>query len=188
MTRIQKASVYLLSIFNILLIVLPLKTIMPWILVETGQTTNDFAEGFYLTTIQTPEKLVKLSEVDWTLLSETIAISSSILGILPLFLSLFVLKAIFHNYKNGEIFSMENTRYYSRLGWLFFLNALLIKPISDSLMVLAVTLSNPPGHRYITIGFGTPNLEAIFCGIIVIVISWVMSEASKLHNEQKYTI
>jgi hypothetical protein len=32
------------------------------------------------------------------------------------------------------------------------------------------------------------SLIAIFCGAVIIVISWVMLEASKLHDEQKFTV
>ncbi len=86
------------------------------------------------------------------------------------------------------IFSTTNAILYKKLGWLFFWDALLIHSLSHTLMVLAVTLTNPPGHRWISVQFGTPNLEALFCGVLLIVISWVMHEASKLHDEQKFTI
>jgi hypothetical protein len=108
--------------------------------------------------------------------------------LLPFLLSLLVLKSIFKNYQQGEIFSTANALHYKKLGWLFFLDALLIKSLSNTLLVLAVTLTNPPGHRWITISYGTPNLKALFCGMLVIIISWVMLEASKLHDDQQFTI
>lgn len=47
---------------------------------------------------------------------------------------------------------------------------------------------NPPGHRYLSISFGTPNLSSLFYGVLVIVVSWVMREASELHDEHTFTI
>ena len=55
-------------------------------------------------------------------------------------------------------------------------------------MILMATLSNPPGHRYISLNFGTPNLEVLFWGMLVIVISWIMAEGYKLQKDQDLTI
>ncbi|GAO97677.1 hypothetical protein Cva_00313 [Caedimonas varicaedens] len=191
MDRIQKVSSYLLIIFNVLLIALPLLIILQWIFIETkitdvGSVINFF--GTFERTIQTPEGFVNLSTIHWTPPLKILGLSSDILGLLPLLLSLFVLKSIFRNYQQGEIFSTANATHYRSLGWLFFLDALLIKSLSNTLLVLAVTFTNPPGHRYLTVSFGTPNMKPLFCGILVIVISWVMLEASKLQDEQKFTI
>ena len=97
-------------------------------------------------------------------------------------------KVIFSNYKIGEIFNLDNAKYYNFLGWMFFIHAVIAKPISEGLMVLAVTLANPVGERYISISFGTPNLASIFYGIIVLVVSWVMLEAAKIKEEQSLII
>ena len=56
------------------------------------------------------------------------------------------------------------------------------------LIILMATLSNPPGHRYISLNFGTPNLEVLFWGMLVIVISWIMAEGYKLQKDQDLTI
>jgi hypothetical protein len=191
MSRIQKVSSYLLIVFNVLLVALPLLVIFQWIFIETkitdvGSFINFF--GLLERTVGTPEGLVNLSTIHWTPFLKFLGASSDILGVLPLLLSLFVLKSIFRNYQNGEFFSTANATHYRRLGWLFFLDALLITSLSNTLLVMAVTLSNPPGHRYITVSVGTPNMKALFCGILVIVISWVMLEASKIYDDQEFTI
>lgn len=193
MHRIQKISSYLLIVFNVLIITLPFSAVITWLFIETEFVKNIISNSFLFKQIQTPEGFVNLSQIKWTLTSKTIGFSASALGLLPIFLSLFSLKSIFQNYQKGKIFTITNAQHYRRLGIFFFLDALLATSIADMLMVLAATLSNPPGHRYISISFGTPNIEALFCGILVcgilvIVISWVMLEASKLHEEQQLTI
>jgi hypothetical protein len=110
------------------------------------------------------------------------------ISLLPIFLSFFVFKAIFKNYRKGDFFTAINAGYYRYLGWLFFLEALLAKPLSDGLMMVTVTLSNPSGHRHLALSWGIPSLEVLFCGTLLIVISWVMLEASKLQDEQKLTV
>ena len=188
MNKIQKISAYLLVIFNLLIIAIPMLIIAQWLLIDTGIIKNLLAQGLLQQPVQTPEGIVNLSNIHWTSFLKMIGLSGNILGILPIFLSLFIFKSIFQNYQKGEIFTVSNATCYKYLGWLFFLNALLAKPLSDLFMVLTVTLSNPPGHRYLTLAFGTPNIEALFCGMLFIVISWIMLEASKLHDEQKFTI
>jgi hypothetical protein len=191
MDRIQKVSSYLLIVFNVLLIALPLLAIIQWLFIELKiSDVPSFINFFGLLerTVQTPEGIVNLSTIHWTPLLKILGFSADILNLIPLILSLFVLKSIFRNYQKGEIFSMANATQYRRLGWLFLLDALLIKSLSNTLLVLAVTLTNPPGHRYITVSFGTPNMTALFCGILVIVISWVMLEGYKLQEEQKLTV
>ena len=182
MSKIQKISNYLLMVFNVLLIVIPLFVVLQWLLIDT-HTIKILLESVLLhAPISTPEGYVDLSTVKWTLFTKTIGFCASILSLIPVYLSLFALKSTFKNYQQGSIFSLVNAKHYQYLGWLFLLNALFAKPISDMLMVIAVTLSNLPGHRYISISFGIPNLEAVFCGILLIVISWVMLEASKIHD------
>ena len=191
MNRIQKVSSHLLLIFSILLSAVPLLTMIQWIFISTK--TSDVSDvinffGIFEKTIQTPEGYVNLSNVSWTPLLQLLGFGADMIGLLPFLISLFILKAIFKNYQKGEIFSVRNAIQYRRLGGLFLLDALLIKSLSQTLMVLSVTLTNPPGHRYLTISFGTPNLTSLFYGILVIIVSWVMLEASKLHDEHKFTI
>jgi len=71
---------------------------------------------------------------------------------------------------------------------LFFLNALLAKPIVGALHSVAATFANPVGQRFVSISFGTPNVYDIFCGILVMVISWVMLETSKINEDNRYTV
>ncbi|OJW53390.1 MAG: hypothetical protein BGO67_01420 [Alphaproteobacteria bacterium 41-28] len=188
MHPIQKVSSYLIWIFNVLLIAFPLWIVSIWILVKWAPFKNLIAQGFISTPIQTPEGLINLAHLKLTPLSWSIGIFGAFVSIVPLFLGLLVLKHLFQNYRDGNIFSLENAQKYKYLGWLFLLDGLLAKPICDMLLILSATLSNPTGHRYISINFGTPNLEVLFSGVLVIVISWVMAEGYKLQEDQSLTI
>ncbi|MBS0186168.1 MAG: DUF2975 domain-containing protein [Proteobacteria bacterium] len=188
MNRIQRMSTYLLVVFNFLLWLLPVSSLFFWFFVDTPFLRDLVVRGIIATPIQTPEGLISLADLHWTPLSKTLGFVGSALSILPLFLGLFVLKSIFKNYQKGEVFITQNALYYKRLGILFFLDALLAKPLSGVFEILAVTCANEPGHQYITLSFGTPSIDSLFCGLLVIVISWVMVEASKLQDDQKFTI
>ena len=188
MNRIRKVSTFLLILLNSLLVAMPVFFTVLWLCIETGPIKEVIQSGALLSPVHTPEGLINLAAVPWTTLAKAMGFTAFILSALPLWLGLFALKDIFKNYQNGAIFTGFNARRYNYVGWLFFFNALLIKPFGDALMVVAVTLTNPPGHRYITFGFGSPTFGALFCGAIIVVISWVMMEASKLHDEQQFTI
>lgn len=77
---------------------------------------------------------------------------------------------------------------YRWLGVLFFVDAFIARPLSDTLTVLGVTLTNGPGHRYLTVTWGTPNLEALFVGLVIIVIAQIMYLAVQMNDDQQYTI
>lgn len=187
MSSIQKVSSYMFVVFAVLIAALPVIEILKWIFIDV-----DFVKNFpwpnFMPTVITPEGPVNLANVPWSFRSKMIGFLSSLISLVPLYISLFSLRSIFRNYKVGDIFTSVNARHYRLMGGLFFLNALLIKPLSEMLMILSVTLHNPPGHRYISLGFGTPNLESMFYGAIIIVISWIMLEAAKLREDQDFTI
>jgi hypothetical protein len=189
MHHIQKVSTYFIWLFNLLLIVIPVLALSYWVLLDWEPFRYLTLQGLFSDNpIITPEGPVKLSHLKLTPLSLSIGILGSLLYSLPIFLGVLVLKHLFQNYKKGVIFSPKNVKNYKYLGWILFLDALFVKPIGNMLLILAATLSNAPGHRYISISFGTPSLESIFYGLLIIVISWIMAEGYKLQEEQNLTI
>lgn len=191
MNRIQRISSYLLLVFNILIVMVPLLFTVQWIFISlktsgVSAATNFF--GMLEKTIQTPEGYVNLSTVPWTPMLKLFGFCADLIGALPFLISLFFLKRLFSHYKDGEIFTRRNAILYRKLGVLYLMDALFITSLSQTLMILAVTMTNPPGHRYLSISFGTPNLSSLFYGTLVVIVSWVMLEASRLHDEHKFTI
>ena len=91
---------------------------------------------------------------------------------------------IFRNYLKGEVFSVRNALHYRTISWIFFWDALLIKSLSHTLLVFAVTFSNPPGHRYFSVSFGSPNFKILVIAWIFLMISQVMMEGSRLQEKQ----
>lgn len=191
MTKIQKISSYLLVVFNILIVMIPLFLSVQWIFVSLKTTDVPDVINFFgmlEKTIHTPEGYVNLSNISWTPLLKLLGFCAELIAVSPFLVSLFFLKKLFVHYRNGEIFTKRNAILYRKLGLLYLIDALFIKSLSETLIVLAVTLTNPPGHRYLSISFGTPNLSSLFYGVLIIIVSWIMSEANKLHDEHKFTI
>ena len=196
MTKIQKTSSYLLVIFNCLLVYLPLNIILFWTFIDADSMKNlfngDWGHGFGWESTSllanTPDGPINMISVKWTVISKAIGFGSAALGTLPTFLGVLALRSVFKNYKKGDVFNVVNAIRYRYIGWLFVLSSLITKPISDGLLTFATTHSNAPGHRYLTLSFGTTDLGTVFYGVMIIIISWVMLEASKLQEEQKFTI
>lgn len=186
MNRIRKTSSYLIGLFNLLIITLPVAYSLFWLCIGTSWIPHFIVQGLF--PLQTPQGVILLSKVAWTPLTKIIGFGSDLIGQLPFFIGLLVLRSIFKNYKHGAIFTIDNASSFSKLGWLFLAQAFITTPLSRSLLMIAATFSNHPGHRYLSIEFGTYSIESLFCGIIMIIISWVMLEASKLQEEQTFTI
>ena len=184
MTKIQKVSSYIVLVLNIWLIVFPLQIVMGYLFVN-GVFNEFFLSNGWSLTITDSDKTIDLTKIDWTILTRLLDISSEVLASLPFFLALLVLRSIFQNYKRGEIFSTNNAVKYRYLGLLYCLDALLIAPISHLIGYLALTCNS---DCIISLQFETSNVSDLFFGICVIIISWVMVEASKLNDEQKFTV
>ncbi len=188
MDKIKKVSSYLIAVFNFLLISIPVFYTLRWTAGDWKVVQFLKECDFLKYNVETPEGMVDLTTQTFTPLSWAIGYGAGILGFIPLLLGLLALKRLFKNYKKNSIFSYENAKEYRLLGWLFFFNAVFFKPLSNTMLVLSATLSNPPGHRYISLNFGTPNLEDLLCAFIILVISWVMAEGYKLKEDQSLTI
>jgi len=186
MNKIKKISFYARRVLAVLIFVLPVFIILQWMLL----LSYEFYQSL-LTTLSydwTSRELVGLNDVVWTWLTRTIACCSQLVAIAPFLGILYYFGKVFHRYERGEIFTMENAKSYYNIGRLLFFDALLAQPLSGALWTLATTLSNPVGERSMRVSIGTPNLHAIFTGLLVIFISWIMIEGYKIQNEQKLTI
>ncbi|HLD95255.1 MAG TPA: hypothetical protein VI959_01250, partial [Alphaproteobacteria bacterium] len=103
------------------------------------------------TTIKTPQGLVSCNNINWTFFTKILAYSSYLISKLATVLELVFLIKIFNNYHVGELFNLTNTRLYKKLSLIFMIDALLITPLTQTLGMLAATLTNPPGERILYI-------------------------------------
>ena len=112
--------------------------------------------------------------------TEMIPLAAMIYGLLKL-------RELFHLYETGLIFTDKNVACFRSLG-----RALIAWVICDlvknSLLSVVLTLPNPPGHRIITLGLYSADFAAIFVGIVILIIAWVMDEARKIQEDQALII
>ena len=94
---------------------------------------------------------------------------------------------LFKNYEKGHVFTIDNVQSYKNLAYSLF--AWVIAGFFyDALISLVLSFNNPPGHRLIAISFESPEFVALITGAILLIISYVMQEAHKLSDENKFTI
>lgn len=184
-----KISHYLQIIFKILSIVTFIYIIVLWVFIDNKSFL------YFLSLVQnnlsvfvTPNETINFFTMHHSLLSKSLGFAASLVGSAPYILCYYALHKLFANYSKGKIFINENLNIYKNLGRIIFINGLVCIPLSDSLMVLAATINNAAGQRTLTLGFGTPNIEAILSGFVVMVIAWVMSQANDLSHEQQLTV
>ena len=189
MNNIKKLSRILLLALNALIVLTPLALVAWWIMAYLKSAgLIDLSLACIEQVVHTPDGFVNLFSVTWTPRLWLLGLLSDVISIAPFWLSLFLLKRLFTNYANSDIFTRSNALIYRSLGYLLLIDALVTKLLSETLLVVAATLANPNGSGYLTFSFGTPSLASLFYSLIVIVVSQVMLEASRLHDEQQLTI
>lgn len=186
MDKIQKISSYLLFALNVMLVAVPLFIIGTWYFIDT-YTMNEFSSMFLQSSFQIEDGMTA-TPIEWSLSAKMLGLVGHIINLLPLYLSVFVLKSIFKNYKTGEIFTTDNAIHYKHIGWLAFLDALFADPIGNAIMIMSTTLSPSLAKYNIDIIYDYPSIEGLFSGAVFIVISLVMFEASKLQEESQLTV
>jgi len=92
------------------------------------------------------------------------------------------LRQLFASYAQGQVFSQEPLRHLNNVA-----NALFLGVLADFLMQAPISyllsLANPPGHREISLGFGSNDAAQLFIAGTVLVIARVMAEAGRVADE-----
>lgn len=183
MNKIKIVSFYVARFLDFMMIILPVYVVLRWIFTDAALLLP-----YEIAKMHSHQGMICFDQITWTPRSQIIASASQLISIAPLLGILYFLSKVFHRYEIGEIFTLRNAQSYYQIGKLLFLDALITQPISGGLWTLATTLSNSIGHRYINISIGTPNLMAVLMGLLVVFISWVMIEGSKIQDEQQLII
>lgn len=100
---------------------------------------------------------------------------------------LYNLAVLFGGYARGEVFTPGSVRRIRRVGVLLLVREAL-NPFFGAAMTIALTISNPPGHRMVSVGLGSSNLTMLVTALMIIVVAHIMDQARELHEESMLTI
>lgn len=186
--KIQKISKPFIIIFFVLLFIIPVFEFLQWFILGLYpfqailEVLGIVKHAFY------KYSLIDIYNMQFTFNQKLLGFLGGVVDLIALLLGLILLIKLFKNYNKGIIFSISNTIYFKYLGYLFFIDGLVTKPIANGLKSLAITLNNPKGHKVISVTFSMINLETIFCGAIIIVIAKVMDIGYRMQEEQRLVI
>ena len=113
-------------------------------------------------------------------LGSLVLAASSALGIA----TLWQLWSLFGLYASGHVFERASVTRLRRFAWATLAFA-LAQPLLAGAMVLALTLSNPPGRRMLTLGIGGHDYMSVLVAAVLIAIATVMSDAVRLAEENE---
>jgi hypothetical protein len=183
MNRIKKVSLFFRIVFQIIFVGLPILFIMSWVyapnelglligIIRLNAIPSAYSHSI-LHTLSASEKSLG-------------CLVSTIPFLVEMFVIYFLIK-LFKLYEQGEIFSIQHVKYIRNIGYALLIGQ-LIQPFYQFAMGLVLTLNNPPHHRYATITLDQTNIGILLTALLVILISWIMAEGCKLHEEQQLTV
>jgi len=183
MNKIKRVSLFFRIIFQIIFIALPISLIASWIVAPSELV---LLMGFIkFNAIPPPYSGGILHQLS---ISEKIigCLVSSIPMIIEMTILFFLIK-LFKLYEKREIFSLRNVKTIRNIGYALLI-AQLIDPIYQFVMGFVLTIHNPPHYHYAKITLDQTNIGVLLTALLVILISWIMAEGSKLREEQQLTI
>ena len=172
--RIQRVSSKFLRLFTVLIVSIPIFTVLFWLFF------NYLPIGLTMGLPVIGSNALSLTGISLAILVSVIPVSVAVYG-------LNILKELFELYENAIVFSSRNVKCFRRLGYTLIL-WVFSNMVFVTLISVVLTYNNPIGERLIVAQFGTSDLATIIMGAIVVLVSWVMLEASKLETEQAYTV
>lgn len=178
--RITVASRRLRYTCTALVFFLPLVNILFW----------TFFNQFYFSASTGPASMVPLPVQVSQELSGAIrllAIATEMIPMMPMIYGLVKLKELFRLYENGHIFTTGNVACFRSLGRTL-IAWVLCNVVKNSLLSVVLTLPHPPGQRIITLGLYSSEFTAVFVGIVILIIAWVMDEARMIQEDQALII
>lgn len=170
--RVQKTSQLLFYFYSALLVTIPIGVAAYW------GTLNQHSWGL-------PRAVSQLTLEQVQPFAPSILVIGFLVSLLPasvLMYGIFQLRKLFRLYSQGSVFTLENSACMRNLS----IALLLWTPahlLFDGLISFVLTKDNTAGNRFISLGIQEPELLALSLGLIFLVISWVMVEACKLHEE-----
>lgn len=182
MSKIQKQSGRARILFQSLFALLPFFVCYYWLTVDTQYD--------YLTSlgiIQSSYEISNYTQLPLTLTTRVLASIASLMLCAVIMYALKILIRLFRNYEQNEIFSLQNTMCYQKLGCsLFYWVGASV--IYGALISVILSFNNPPGERIISVSFEGIDLLTIVLGFMILIISWVMKEGFILADENFHTI
>jgi Protein of unknown function (DUF2975) len=174
LSHIQQVSDKFRLLFNVLIFSIPVLILTYWLFF------NDLPIGF-------KSELPVAASLPLPLSTLCLGILVSFIPACVVIFGIATLKELFTLYENAIFFSTKNVKCFRRLGYIL-ISWTFANMMFTTLISLVISFNNPAGQRMISFGFDVADIANLIIGAVVVVVSWVMNEASKLEDEQAYTV
>lgn len=84
----------------------------------------------------------------------------------------------------GRCFSADAVSSFRTFAWAAVAYG-IAAPIERTLVILAMTLGNPPGERMLSIGISSDHLLALFVGLLFVAVAHMFREGQRLAEENE---
>lgn len=107
----------------------------------------------------------------------------SLIPAVMLLMVFYFLIKLFRLYEKNEIFSLNNIYYLRVVATTVVIGELIFLPIYQGLLSLVLTWHYRPHFVIITV-----NFSILLLSLLLVLISWIMTEGYQLQEEQKYIV
>jgi hypothetical protein len=119
--------------------------------------------------------------------SDTMVLLAGVIALVPVVLVILALwqaRKLFRLYRGRQIFAPVIPGILFNLGYLAF-GAAAAGIITRSLIILCLTIENPPGQRHLAIGFSTGEILSLIAGLLLFAFSLVVKESQRIAAENE---
>jgi hypothetical protein len=99
-------------------------------------------------------------------------------------LALWQVRQLFGLYRQGRIFDARIPDMLMRLGYLA-VAAGVVGIVARTLVILFLTLANPPGQRTVAVGIGTTDIMCLIVGLLLYAFAFVVRESRRIADENE---
>lgn len=178
MKKIKYVSIFFKLLFQVTFVLLIVAQVAGWVYAPQPIV-------LFFNVIPAPYQNIVLHALDWNTKIAGFCLSS--VSLLIKLVVVYSLIQLFSLYQRHEFFSQENVLYIRNAGYALLLLQ-IVKPLSDFFLGFILTAHNPPGLRIAMMTMSETNIGVILTSLIIILISWVMTEGRKLNDEQQLII
>ena len=89
---------------------------------------------------------------------------------------------LFGVYGRGIVFGPEASNCLRKLAWAL-IAAAFVRPLTKTIVVVLLTLNNPPGQRHLVVSFSWEDYLCLLFGGLLFAMSWAMVEARRIEQE-----
>ncbi len=106
----------------------------------------------------------------------------------PFLLSLWIIRSILIRYQAGSVFNSKTVSLFRALSVVLLIDGFCCSILKNTFFRLAETIDLGVGNRLFMISLGSDSLGSIFAGLLVLLLAFIMAEATRLAEEQSLTI